>query len=1496
MKLRKLAYILSIVALLGNSVPVYGAEADSGKENAVEAAADTSDDASIGSENGSKADSGSSSASASNDSPEDTSNDSASGASDTSDGGSGDSPEKAPEETAPLAITSFKELSAETAAVSYDDKPALDAVTAALPKTLSVYMNESDEAVEVPVTWECGDDYENTDFDQYEFTPVWDEAEYPLASAQEPDAAAPHAEVPYITVNVHSAKAAVFLMDLEKAKSDLAAVVASKDVLALVYLCDSYTVKQEPDKAASDVAAVASGQSVQITGIGEDNSKNIWYKVSFDLQGSSYNGYIERDYLAFSDEALISFEQKYVSSYIYRTASYASRSMDEKGAHADISKFPSSYQSALTALKKAHPNWIFVKMDTGLDWSSAVASENSKERSLIHSSVNAAWKEGSYDSSWSYPTNGILAYYMDPRNFLSDNYIFQFELLSYNATYHTETAVQGILDGTFMSGAIPGDSRTYAQAFSKIGSSMNVSPFHLASRVRQEQGAGKSPLISGNYSGYEGLYNYFNIGATGKGDKEVIENGLSYAKSQGWTNRYLSLEGGSNIISRNYIQKSQDTLYLQKYNVDKNSPSGLYNHQYMQNIAAPSSEASNVRKAYAAAGAIDKPFVFRIPVYDNMPYTPCVQPSKVKEVTLSDTALTLKADGSAMLIPYVDGSKVSASSVAFQSDNPKVAVVDAGGKVTAVSSGTASITCSMSGASTAVCTVTVEKLKPAYTVPALGGITYSPAQTLSKITLPSGWTWDKPDTVPIVNNAGYPATYTPSDTGKYDTAKEILPLKVAKGTPAYTQPTGLKTAVGNTLGSIRLPAGFSWEQPATVLNKEGAVTCNASYNPDAANYNTVSGIALSVTVTAKSTDCAAHSFGEWEIITAAACKAEGKSARSCLLCGYQETKTTPASGHAYTSAVTKEPSETEKGIRTYTCSKCKDTYTEDIDKLPPSHKHSYTSAVTKTASCTQKGTLTYSCSCGDTYTEDIPAAGHSYSSKVTKEATETETGIRTYTCSKCNDSYTETIAKLPSSHKHSYSSKTTKAPSCTEKGIKTYTCSCGDTYTEEIAATGHSYSSKITKEPDCTNKGIKTYTCSCGSTYTEEISALGHDISDGKCKRCGYKESSGSSGNGSGGSSSGSGSGSSSADGNKPTDTTTAVTSTAPADGSGNSTGTGSSSPIGGTASPSAKPAGTQTDKPDDDSGIVTIDMKKNTVLYEEALSSIRGQDIDVVLSMGNSISWTINGRNIVADEANGIDMGIEINTGNIPSDLLTQAAGGDENNVVIELSLHHDGAFDFSPVLTVNTAADNVGRTGNLFYYNPDSKTLEFVEASPVSETGDISFTFSHASDYAVVISDKSMQETGVISETVKNEPETAVPVMADTETDGTGDSGKKESSSLNPVAIVVIVVIIVICAGIGVTVYFLLGRRDKDEFYEEDENESEDEDSEEYLDELSVTPGSKDGIPGEADEYDENGTEDFIDDYREPEVKTKKTGKVISIAKKQQNSFENDEFDGFE
>ncbi len=1356
----------------------------------------------------------------------------------------------APAAGTPPLITSFKELSSDIASLSFDDRPELSAITAMLPQSLSVYLDSAEASTDIPVTWTSGSDYDNTDYETYDFIPSWDQSLYSLSPALDPTK-----DVPHISVSVNAVKATVYLSDLENAKIELNTLVQGKEILALVYLSDSYDIKQSPYSRSSTAVTVYSGQSVSITGVGEDSQKNIWYQVSLTYGGTSYSGYVERGNLAYSDEDLLSWETKYVTTRASKLRFFSIQSASATTVSEEISKFPSSYQSALTALKAAHPNWIFVKMDTGLDWSSVIAAENTNTKSLISSTANIAWKNGSYDSSWSYPTDGILAYYMDPRNFLTDSYIFQFELLSYNATYHTQTAVQSMLNSSFMSGAIPDYGQSYAQVFTSIGQTLKVSPFHLASRVLQEQGTnGTSALISGTYSGYEGLYNYFNIGATGKGSTEVITNGLAKARSYGWTSRYLSLSGGSNIISKNYIQVGQDTLYLQKFNV---TTTQTYNHQYMQNIAAPSSESSNVKKAYSNAGSIDNTFVFKIPVYDNMPGSACTKPTELKTVTLDNTSLTMAVDTTSGLNAFVDNIKVAASTVTFASANSSIASVDANGIVTALYPGTTTITATVSGGSTASCTVTVQKVDPAYTIPSLGSVTYSPTQTLGNITLPSGWSWDAPATVPAVTSSGYPATFTPTDTGKYNTINKVLALTVAKGTPTYTIPAGLQTVAGNTLASIALPAGFTWDAPATVL-KEGTASYKASYNPDAANYNTVKGIDIPVIVGAVPvTKCTTHTFGEWEHVTAATCTTSGTDSRSCHVCGYKETRTVPATGHLYTSAVTKQPTETDTGIRTYTCSVCGDTYTEVIDKLPSTHKHNYTATITKEATCTVKGVKTYTCSCGDTYTEDIPALGHSYTSKVTKEATATETGIRTYTCIRCGDSYTEIISKLPASHTHSYTSSVTKAATCTENGIK-------------------------------------TYTCSCGSTYTEDIPTLGHNMVNGTCTRCGYTEVQNNS------------------EGSSPGSTTTSTgtgsesnTVTSPADSS-SSGGTSSSqgSSTGSSGKTTASKGNSSSSKTEETSARATIDMKNNTVLYEESISSIRGQDVDIVLNMGNSISWTINGSNIVADEANGIDMGVTIGTGNIPSGLLDAVKGNDENNTVIELTLAHDGTFDFAPVLTINTAKDNAGRIANLFYYNPDNGKLEFMDEVAVTETGDISFTFTHASDYAVIISDSSMAELASIDDTAAGGDDSADIEAISTNVENSQDAA---GGKINPRMVAVIVVIVLVCAAAGVTA-FLLFRRKDDEDYEDEEDASDASGNgnatPDALKIVSIQSASSDKISDE-EVYDENGEDAFIDDYREPEVNTKKTGKVISIKKlkdqtkkddTKRTGFDDDEFDGFE
>ena len=188
--------------------------------------------------------------------------------------------------------------------------------------------------------------------------------------------------------------------------------------------------------------------------------------------------------------------------------------------------------------------------------------------------------------------------------------------------------------------------------------------------------------------------------------------------------------------------------------------------------------------------------------------------------------------------------------------------------------------------------------------------------------------------------------------------------------------------------------------------------------------------------------------------------------------------------------VTKEPTETETGIKTYTCTLCGETKTETIPKL--THEHSYKAVVTA-PTCTEKGYTTHTCACGDSYVDTyVDALGHAWDNgKVTKEPTETETGVKTFTCTRCGETKTEAIPAL--SHEHSYKDVVT-APTCTEKGYTTHTCACGDSYVDTyVDALGHAWDSgKVTKQPTETETGVKTFTCTrCGETKTETIPATG---------------------------------------------------------------------------------------------------------------------------------------------------------------------------------------------------------------------------------------------------------------------------------------------------------------------------------------------------------------------------------------------------------------------
>ena len=415
---------------------------------------------------------------------------------------------------------------------------------------------------------------------------------------------------------------------LEMARTELKEITAQDVVMALVYLCDSYQVRKTADAEGEVCVSIPTGTTVEITGMDVDADLQLWFQVSLSWKDTSYTGYIQTGYLAYSNEKLMEWENMYFPQVMLLS----------EGNYPDVEQFPASYQNKLTQLKKAHPNWVFVKQNTGLDWKTVIKNENIGERSLIQTKMGSAYTNGAHGQpGWSYASEAAIKYYMDPRNFLDETRVFMFEQLTYNPSYHTQSAVQNILNSTFMKGSIPGDSKTYAAAFFDIGSTLKVSPFHLACRVYQEQGKGESALISGTYSGYEGYYNYYNIKASGSTNKAIIENGLTYAKQQGWNSRYKSLQGGAKILSQNYILKGQDTLYLQKYDVD-NSYNGLYAHQYMQNIMAPYTESSMVKSAYQSTGAINNSFVFKIPVYLNMPSAACAKPGSTPAPTVTPTA------------------------------------------------------------------------------------------------------------------------------------------------------------------------------------------------------------------------------------------------------------------------------------------------------------------------------------------------------------------------------------------------------------------------------------------------------------------------------------------------------------------------------------------------------------------------------------------------------------------------------------------------------------------------------------------------------------------------------------------------------------------------------------------------------------------------------------------------------------------------------------------
>lgn len=197
------------------------------------------------------------------------------------------------------------------------------------------------------------------------------------------------------------------------------------------------------------------------------------------------------------------------------------------------------------------------------------------------------------------------------------------------------------------------------------------------------------------------------------------------------------------------------------------------------------------------------------------------------------------------------------------------------------------------------------------------------------------------------------------------------------------------------------------------------------------------------------------------------------------------TETTTSKVTESTTAAAQAP--TEKATEKQTEKPTEHPAQKPTEPATQAHAHSYTATVTKQPTCTAEGVKTFRCSCGDSYTEAISAAGHVFGAYVyNNDATEAADGTETAACTICGAKDTRTAAGTKIAHVHNYTAAVTKAATCAEEGVKTYTCSCGSSYTEAVPVIAHSfgeyvYNNDATTEAD----GTKTAICSiCGKTDT----------------------------------------------------------------------------------------------------------------------------------------------------------------------------------------------------------------------------------------------------------------------------------------------------------------------------------------------------------------------------------------------------------------------------
>ena len=345
----------------------------------------------------------------------------------------------------------------------------------------------------------------------------------------------------------------------------------------------------------------------QVTVLATEGS---WLKVTYMNGGAEKTGYIYND-----------------TSYVY---------IDKNDPNLDfnsqLANFPESYRPALIELHNKYPNWKFVPDNVNCTFFQSVqlqmAEMRKQEQLKNHPNSWRSMGKGSYDWSknewvntnggWTGASREVIRYYMDPRNFLNSSEIYMFLMQSYGNVTYTADGLRSIVENTFL------NTDEYINIILKAGKTAGISPYIIASKIRQEQGDdGRSGLISGTYPGYEGYYNFFNWSASSgsSSSSNVIKNGLEYAKKMGWNTKEKAITGGAKMLADGYVEVGQDTYYYQDFNVHF---TGKLWHQYAQAVHDARNKGASLQKEYA--DKTNYTLVFRIPVFKDMPSSACPRP------------------------------------------------------------------------------------------------------------------------------------------------------------------------------------------------------------------------------------------------------------------------------------------------------------------------------------------------------------------------------------------------------------------------------------------------------------------------------------------------------------------------------------------------------------------------------------------------------------------------------------------------------------------------------------------------------------------------------------------------------------------------------------------------------------------------------------------------------------------------------------------------------